>query len=171
MSLCETFDLKNLIKNETCFTDTHKSSIDVILTNKPRSFQHSLTYETGLSDHHHMIITFMRAHLVRLQPKMVTYRSYKRFTESLFLKDIQNTNFDCDSEYPNIFYESLVQKFKKIVDKHAPLKQKTLRGNQAPFMNKHLRKAIYTRSRLKTTSIKIPPMKTKLNIKSKEISV
>ena len=83
MSLCETFDLKNLIKNKTCFTDTHKSSIDVILTNKPRSFQHSSTYETGLSDHHHMITTFMRAHLVRLQPKRITYRSYKNFTESL----------------------------------------------------------------------------------------
>ena len=71
MSLCEMFDLKNLIKNKTCFTDTHKSSIYVILTNKPRSFQHSLTYETGLSDHDHMTPTFMRTHLVRLQPKRI----------------------------------------------------------------------------------------------------
>ena len=38
MSLCETFDLKNLIKNKTCFTDTHKSSIDVTLTNTPNLF-------------------------------------------------------------------------------------------------------------------------------------
>ena len=35
------------------------------------------------------------------------------------------------------------------MEEHAPLKQKTLRGNQAPFMNKNLRKSIYTRSRLK----------------------
>ena len=50
----------------------------------------------------------MRARLARLQPKTETYRSYKNFTESLFLEDIQNTDCDCDSDDPNIFYESLV---------------------------------------------------------------
>ena len=29
------------------------------------------------------------------------YRSYKNFTESLFLEDIQNTGFNCDSEDMN----------------------------------------------------------------------
>ena len=79
ISLCETFDLKNLIKDKPCFTTTHKSSIDVILTNRPRSFQHSLTYETRPSDHHHMITTFMKSHLFQLQLKKITYRSYKFF--------------------------------------------------------------------------------------------
>ena len=32
---------------------------------------------------------------------------------------------------------------------HAPLKKKTLRGNQAPFLSKEPRKEIYTRSKLK----------------------
>ena len=75
ISLCETFDLKNLIKDKTCFTNTHKCSIYIILTNRPRSFQHSLTYETGISNHHHMITTVMRSHLVRLQHKQISYRS------------------------------------------------------------------------------------------------
>ena len=165
ISLCETFDLKNLIKDKTCFTNTHKSSIDVILTNRPRSFQHSLTYETGLSDHHHMIITFLRSHLVRLQSKKITYRSYKKFNESLFLKDVQNLDFSCNSEDPNVIYESLVQKFQNIIDKHAPLKQKTVRGNQAPFMNKTLRKAIYTRSRFKNNLNKNPTDDNKIKYK------
>ena len=50
----------------------HKSSIDVILTNKSKSFQHSPTCETGLSDHHHMISTFLKTHLFRLKPKRIT---------------------------------------------------------------------------------------------------
>ena len=41
-------------------------------------------------------------------------------------------------------YDSLVNKFSELVNKHAPLKFKTLRGNHAPFMNKELKKAIYT---------------------------
>ena len=39
--------------------------------------------------------------------------------------------------------------FQNIVNKHAPLKEKMIRGNNAPFMTKELRKAIMNRSRLK----------------------
>ena len=38
--------------------------------------------------------------------------------------------------------------FSKIVNEHAPIK-KISRGNQAPFINKELRKAMYDRSRLR----------------------
>ena len=46
-------------------------------------------------------------------------------------------------------YNNLVNTFRNIADKHVPIKRKTLRGNQAPFMTRDLRKAIYNRSRLK----------------------
>ena len=39
--------------------------------------------------------------------------------------------------------------FRYVLDKHAPLKTKTIRGNQAPFMTKNLSNAIMNRSRLK----------------------
>ena len=41
---------------------------------------------------------------------------------------------------------SLTQEFSKIVEKHAPLRKKFIRGKHANFMNNKLRKAIYTRS-------------------------
>ena len=37
--LCDTVNLTNLVKPETCFMNNHKSTIDLILTNKSRSFQ------------------------------------------------------------------------------------------------------------------------------------
>ena len=46
-------------------------------------------------------------------------------------------------------YKSFSDVFHNIVDKHAPLKEKIIRGNNAPFMTKDLRKAIMDRSRLK----------------------
>ena len=88
-------------------------------------------------------------HLVRLQPKKIFYRKYKFFDETAFLADVEAENFDCNTDDPELNYENISQVFRTIIDKHAPLKQKTLRGNEAPFMNKELRKAIYTRSRLK----------------------
>ena len=40
------------------------------------------------------------------------------------------------------------------MEKHAPLKKKMVRGNHAPFIAKDLRKAIYTRSKLRNKFIK-----------------
>ena len=36
-----------------------------------------------------------------------------------------------------------------VIERHAPLKQKNIRANQAPFMNKELQKAIMLRSKLR----------------------
>ena len=59
--------------------NNHKSAIDLILTNKPRSFQITNVTETGVSDCHKFIITLMESYISRLKPKNVHYRSYKNF--------------------------------------------------------------------------------------------
>ena len=43
-----------------------------------------------------------------------------------------------------------------LINKHAPMKQKYIRANTAPFMNKKLSKAVMTRSRLKNKFLKNP---------------
>ena len=43
---CSLFNLQSLIKKETCITKTHKSTTDLILTNKLLSFQGSSVIET-----------------------------------------------------------------------------------------------------------------------------
>ena len=53
-------------------------------------------------------------------------------------------------------YDHLTNTFRNIVDKHAPIKTKLLRGNNASFMNPELRKAMYTRARLKRRLNKHP---------------
>ena len=36
---CNLFDLTNLVREVTCWTNNHRSTIDLILTNRPDSFQ------------------------------------------------------------------------------------------------------------------------------------
>ena len=50
----------------------------------------------------------------------------------------------------NSEYNNLLTMIQIVLKKHAPLKSKIIRGNQAPFMNKELSKAIMRRSQLKT---------------------
>ena len=88
---CDLFHLTSIVKSDTCFTKTHTSLIDLILTNKPSSFNTTLVTETGLSDYHKMITTFFKLHFSRLRPKVITYRNYKKFPEEKFLNDMKET--------------------------------------------------------------------------------
>ena len=53
-------------------------------------------------------------------------------------------------------YDTTTNNFLKVVNKYAPLKKKKNSGNDAPFINKEFRKAIYTRTRLKNKFLKNP---------------
>ena len=56
--LCDTFSLKNIITGKTCFQKTTDTLIDILLTNRPRSFLKTGIFEAGLSDHHKLILSF-----------------------------------------------------------------------------------------------------------------
>ena len=93
------------------------------------------------------------------------YRSFKNFNLNDFLLDVGNMGLDCNVGDPKYLYIDLSVKFRKVVDKHAPLKKKFLRGNNAPFMNRNLKKAIYVRTNLKKKFIKNPTNENKTRFK------
>ena len=90
--ICNLFDLTNWIKTETCCTKNHKCTIDLFLTNKPLSFQKTRVTETGISDYHKLISTFLKTRYTRLKLKIIYYRNYKNFNEEIFLKDLDLEN-------------------------------------------------------------------------------
>ena len=53
-------------------------------------------------------------------------------------------------------YEKLSEIFINILNFHASVKQKQVRGNQAPFMSKELSKAIMVKSKARNTYLKWP---------------
>ena len=115
--------------------NNHKSTLDLISTNKPRSFPITNVTETGISDCHKLITTFMKSYISRLKPKNVHCRSYKNFNEEKVLIDVKEADFYFKKSNPDENYSVLTNVFSKIVNIHAPLKKKILRGNDAPFMN------------------------------------
>ena len=109
---CGTFSFTNLVKFKTCYTNNHKSTIDLFLSNKPRSFQFTCVTETGLSDYHHgLIATFMKSHFSRLKPKIIHYRDFERFYEQKFIVDVKNANFYFETDDPNENYSTLTNTF------------------------------------------------------------
>ena len=98
----------------------------------------------------------MKSHFSRLIPKIIHYRHFKIFDKQKFIADVKNADFSFETDDTKENYSVLTKSFSLIVEKHAPLKKKTMRGNHAPFITKDLRKAIYTRNRLKNKFIKSP---------------
>ena len=149
--LCENFGLSNLINKKTCTKKSEGSSLDVLLTNHNRCFQHTCVIETGISDHHKLIGSFLKSKFQKLPPKNVFYRDYKKFDETVFLDELAAINF------VNLFelekqdkYDILTNHVSALIDKHAPLKRIKVRGNNKLFLTKKLRGAIMNRSRLRT---------------------
>ena len=88
-SFCETFDLTSFMKEPTCYKNPdNPSCIDLILINKPLSFQNSCVSETGLSDFHRMILTVTKMTFQNLKPRIINYRDYKHFNNERFRGDL-----------------------------------------------------------------------------------
>ena len=106
------------------------------------------SFETGLSDNRHMIYTILKTKVEKFEPKKLVYRNFKQFDSDHFKLDI------CNSISAVRTHTAFENNVVSILDKHAPKKTKSLRGNQKPYSNKNLWKQIMIRSRLKSKANK-----------------
>ena len=86
--LSDNFNLQNLATKPTCYKSLKGSIIDLVLTNKPRDFQRTSVFETGLSYCHKLIFTILKSTFKKLPQKQITCRSYKNFNETDFCHDL-----------------------------------------------------------------------------------
>jgi len=161
-NFCDTYDLSNLIKSPTCFQSEEPSSIDVILTNKKRSFMHSKSIQNGLSDHHSIICSMLKTTIKKIKPTQIKYRCMKHFDEGRFFTELENKIGKINFNRPKNDFSKFAGKFLDIVDKHAPIKTKIIRGNDAPFMNANLRNEIRHRSKFCNRAHKLKTAEARL---------
>jgi hypothetical protein len=83
--------------------------------------------------------------------KRVKFRSYKKFDEISFLNDLNGIDINSCSEESNVNcqYEKFNHLLCSTFNKHAPMKEKTLKKRAPPFMNGELRKAIFKKCMLR----------------------
>ena len=161
-TFCSSYCLNSLIKQATCFKNSENPRcIDLILTNKTRSFQNTCVIETGLSDFHRMTISVFKMHFRKLPPKVISYRNFKNFENERFITFLQSTLESQNIDYiknPDLFFEIC----QKVLNHHAPRKRKYIRGNNKPFMTKALSKAIMQRTRFRNKFLKNPTTENRL---------
>ena len=145
---CALYNLTNLIKESTCHKIANKpTSIDHILTNHARLFQHSGIYETDLPDFHKLTFTVLKMLYAKQKPRIIKYRDNKNFNNVTCRMDLLKELSSLSKLKKGDF-----DKFKFIInnllESHAPTKEKYIRRNQSTFINKSVRKAIMVRTQL-----------------------
>ena len=91
---CDNFNLTNIVKRNICFTKNNKSMINLLLINKPMSYQMTNTTETALSDCQKLISLFMNLIFLALNLKLfftvitktLTKKNLLRMTEQLIFR-------------------------------------------------------------------------------------
>ena len=96
--LFDIFDLTNIVKNSTYFMKwCEPSLVDVIFTNKDNLCFKTLNFDTGVSDCHHMISTFIKSNTPNCVKSKTQYRSCKDFDVNKYISDLENTVYLHDS--------------------------------------------------------------------------
>ena len=91
--------------------------IDLILTNRTFSFENTQMFETGLSDHHHLVYTMLKTTFQKSEPKQLIYRDFKNF----YLESFKN---DLLENMVHKSYDEFERKFTTVLNKHAPKTEK-----------------------------------------------
>ena len=137
---------KQVIDRPTRITATSKTLIDIIATTHPNRIERSIVEANSLSDHD-VTGVVRKLHCVKFKPRKIYCRDYTKFNISEFKEDLHNASWDpvsmqLDFNSAWINFKSLIS---SIIDKHAPMKQKTVRGNECKWMNPEIRQKMRER--------------------------
>ena len=95
-----------------------------------------------------LTVTELKMEFQKLKPQVIIYRNYKNFDNDKLQVDIKTSRFD--KNVVNSFKETILS----IFNKYAPVKEKYIGANEAPFITKNLHEEILKRSRLRNKYLK-----------------
>ena len=107
---------KNIIKNKTCFKSVKGLCIDLIFTSRPSLHQFTNVFETGISDHHLLIYKMLKPTYTKMEPKVLSKRCFKNFSEQSFLQDLKQGLSNTGN------FSDFNDKFKNTLNDHGPIK-------------------------------------------------
>ena len=120
-----------------------------MITNRPKSFQNSEVIETGLSDFHKMSLTVMKVFYNKQKPKIIQYRKYKGFSNEAFMHELESAL----ARFSQVSFGTFKSTVDNILQKHAPIKKRYVRANQASFVNSKIHKEVIRMIRLRNKFI------------------
>ena len=109
-------DSKISVQQKTCFKSTNNPScIDLFVTNSHRNSQNTITFASGLSNSHKMILAILKSTFLKFRPKQIVYRKFKNFDLNIFKNEIRTKVQSIDK------YETFEEEFLKVLNQKVSL--------------------------------------------------
>ena len=141
------FDLKQMIDQPTRITESTKSTIDHILTNRNENLSQHGTIPIGLSDHF-MIFCSRRISNCHFKSHNTTkIRSLKNYSSEIFLDKLSRADWNSCflSTCVNSAWKSFQNIFSNVLDEVAPVKEIRLKQRTEPWMSSEILELIHSR--------------------------
>lgn len=132
-----------LIDKPTQVTETSRTLLDIIMTNKPELFKDSDVQDSGISDHA-MVYGIMKVNGKHHPNKVISFRSFKNFDENNFFQDLNSAPWHVSEIFDTVedqysYWNTLLD---FVTENHAPIKKMRVRAKDVPYMTNEWKKAI-----------------------------
>ena len=88
------------------------------------------------NDFHKMSLTVMKVFYNKQKPRIIQYRKYKGFSNEAFMHELESAL----ARFSQISFGTFKSTVDNILQKHAPIKKRYVRANQASFINSKINK-------------------------------
>ena len=125
---------KNILKEPKCDKNPNNLSYNnLILSNKIRGFQNSCCIETGPWYFHKITVSTLKLQYLKLAPITFSNENFINSVSSNITELIMG----------EVWHSAVKYVSNKALNEHAPRKQKLIRGNHIPFMNREVHKQFW----------------------------
>ena len=101
-----------------------------------------------------MTLTVLKSSFAKQKPRILNYRNYKFFNNTLFRDQVLNKLIDSNLQISDKGFKHLKETGLSVLNTLAPLKSRFIRANQAPFINKEIQRGVMVRSKLRKKFLK-----------------
>ena len=101
-----------------------------------------------------MTVTVLKIYFQKREAKVINYTDYRNFSNEEFRQQVLNGILKTTQNGDIVSCESFLSFWQRALDSRAPNKQKYVRSNHSPFINKTILKSIMDRSRLRNKFLK-----------------
>lgn len=146
----DTYQYSQLITGYTRVTNTSKSMIDHLITNKPQTISGSGVLPVTLSDHY-LIYGIRKLSSFKSEPRFVITRLMKKYAPELLIEDLNNVQWaHIDAlDDPNEMADFWENSFNDVINKYLPIRKRRIRNRPCPWLTKDIRELMHRRDHLK----------------------
>ena len=147
----------NQITEPTRVTVKSQTLIDVILASHPELFATCGNLHLGVSDHD-LVFAIRKQKIRRPKAREIEYSSMKNLDEKELQEEQRRVPWDSAYIFEDVddLFDHWAKLYCQVLDKHAPLKKKRIRGDQLPWITPELQREISRRNHLFKKHAKYP---------------